>query len=93
MRPVFPVRRMEAPPFTASVDGAVRRIGLATEVAAILMILFGVLIIVFPALVAWILGLLLVLVGVVLLVAHFDARRHHVPSPAVPPPTPPTSGP
>lgn len=79
-------------PFTASVDGAVRRLGLGTEVAAILMILFGVLIIVFPALVAWILGLLLVLVGVVLLVSHFDARRQAAPAPAAPR-DPPTSGP
>lgn len=72
---------MDPTPFTASVDGAVRRMGLATEVAAILMVLFGVLIIVFPALVAWILGLLLVLVGVVLLVSHLDARRHSAPAP------------
>lgn len=91
--PLSGCRSMDASPFTASVDGAVRRMGLATEVAAILMVLFGVLIIVFPALVAWILGLLLVLVGVVLLVSHLDARRHHAMAPVAPPPSPPTSGP
>lgn len=48
----------------------------AAAFLAVSMVVFGVLVIVFPELVAWILGLFLIATGVVLIAMWFDARRH-----------------
>ncbi len=47
-----------------------RRRGISLEVAALLMILFGVLIIVFPGLVAILIGAYLIAAGIVTLLGH-----------------------
>ena len=52
-----------------------RRLGLTGEIAAVLMILFGILIIVFPALIAWLIGLYLIIAGVVQLAGHMGSPR------------------
>ncbi len=41
--------------------------GISCEIAAVVMVVFGVLVIVFPALIAWLVGLFLMVAGVVTL--------------------------
>ncbi len=57
-----------------------KRRGISLEVAALLMILFGVLIIAFPGLVALLVGLYLIVAGVVTLVGHLMKPRATPPS-------------
>ncbi len=47
-----------------------RRRGISLEIAALLMVLFGVLIIVFPSLVALLVGSYLVVAGIITLLGH-----------------------
>ena len=54
----------------SEVQAFFRRRGISLEVAALLMILFGALIIAFPGLVALLVGLYLIVAGVVTLVGH-----------------------
>jgi hypothetical protein len=44
------------------------RLGLSTQAAAVLMIIFGILILVLPQLLPWLVGLLLIILGVLALV-------------------------
>jgi len=52
-----------------------KRIGITGMAAAILMIIFGILVIVFPDLVAWLVGIYLIVVGVVKLVGHISSGK------------------
>jgi uncharacterized membrane protein HdeD (DUF308 family) len=66
-----------------------RRFGITGQAAAVLMVVFGILIIVLPALVAYLVGVYLIVVGILQLMNHFESR----PRTAAPPPAPPTSPP
>ncbi len=59
----------------SEVQDFLKRRGISLEVAALLMILFGVLIIAFPGLVALLVGLYLIVAGVVTLVGHLMKPR------------------
>ena len=65
------------------------RLGITGQAAAILMILFGVLIIVFPALVAILIGVYLIVVGLLQLLGSMEATRGRTTSPGTPPPMSP----
>ncbi|MEE9163586.1 MAG: DUF3096 domain-containing protein [Thermoplasmata archaeon] len=60
----------------SEVQAFLKRRGISLEVAALLMILFGVLIIAFPGLVALLVGLYLIVAGVVTLVGHLMKPRN-----------------
>lgn len=51
------------------------KFGITGMVAAVLMIIFGVLVIVFPNLIAWIVGLYLIIVGAINLFAYFQSTQ------------------
>jgi len=55
-------------------ERAFRRLGVTGEASAVLMIVFGVLVIAFPALIAWIVGVYLIVVGAMQLAAHMGAK-------------------
>ncbi len=55
--------------------GVFRRMGISLEIAAALMILFGILISIFPALVALLVGLYLVVAGIVTLLGHIGGPK------------------
>lgn len=57
------------------------RSGVPVEIVAVLMIVIGILVIVFPELIAWFVGLLLIIGGVLWLVIAFQARRTSPPAP------------
>ena len=57
------------------VEGMLAKFGVTGMVAAILMIIFGVLVIVFPNLIAWIIGLYLIIVGAVNLLGHIQVQQ------------------
>ncbi len=63
----------------SEVQAFLKRRGISLEVAALLMILFGVLIIAFPSLVALLVGLYLIVAGVVTLVGHLMKPRNPTP--------------
>ncbi len=52
-----------------------KRFGLTGTLAAVLMIIFGILVIIFPDLIAWIVGLYLIVVGIVSLLGSIDGAR------------------
>jgi uncharacterized membrane protein HdeD (DUF308 family) len=76
------------PSFQRDVDAAFRRFGITGAAAAVLMIVFGVLILVFPYLVGVLVGLYLIVVGLLQLLGHLEAGRSR---PSLPPP--PSAGP
>ncbi len=61
--------------FGAEAQGFFRRLGITGQVAAVLMIVFGIMVIVMPVLIAWLLGLYLILAGVIQLVGHVGMPR------------------
>jgi uncharacterized membrane protein HdeD (DUF308 family) len=73
---------------TGEVDRVFQRVGITGEAAAILMIVFGILILVFPNLLQWLIGLYLIIVGLLQLMGHMDQRSR---AKAAPPPPPPTT--
>jgi uncharacterized membrane protein HdeD (DUF308 family) len=78
------------PSFQRDVDQAFRRFGITGAAAAVLMIVFGILILVFPYLVGVLVGLYLIVVGLLQLLGHLDAGK---PRTAPPPAPPPSAGP
>ena len=52
-----------------------KKIGITGLTAAILMIVFGILVIVFPSLIAWIVGIYLVVVGLVNLIGEITKGK------------------
>jgi uncharacterized membrane protein HdeD (DUF308 family) len=75
-------------PLSRPVDMVADRTGLTRDAVAILFIVAGALVILFPNFIQFVLGILLIIVGVVWLVNSAQERRarHH------PPPPPPPSG-
>ncbi len=51
------------------------KFGITGMVAAVFMIIFGVLVIIFPDLIAWILGLYLIIVGLINLIGHLQTGQ------------------
>lgn len=51
------------------------KFGITGMVAAIIMIIFGILVIVFPNLIAWIIGLYLIIVGIINLMGHIPSAQ------------------
>lgn len=52
-----------------------KRMGITGLMASVLMIIFGVLVIAFPNLVAWIIGIYLIVVGLVNLIGQVGSRK------------------
>ncbi len=78
--------------FPSQIDRYAQRAGVPPELAALLLVAVGILVIVFPALIAWFVGLLLIVLGVWWLLVVFQARQHAAPR-APPPYTPPPYSP
>lgn len=70
------------------VDRFAGRSGVSAEIVAVLMIVIGILVIVFPKLIAWFIGLLLIAAGVLWLITTFQARRSLAPASSPPPRVP-----
>lgn len=67
------------------------RSGVPIEVLAVLLIVMGVLVIVFPHMIAWLLGLTLIGIGVLWLMSSWGSRRSYAEPPRTygPPPARP----
>lgn len=61
--------------FRSEVDRLFRKLGVTGQAAAALMILFGILILMFPDLVGVLIGVYLVIVGTLQLIGNFEASR------------------
>ncbi len=59
----------------ADLEKMLAKFGITGMVAAIIMIIFGVLVIVFPHLIAWIIGLYLIIVGLINLIQHLQTTQ------------------
>jgi len=61
---------------TEAVEKGLRKIGVTVSkpVLAILTIIFGVLVIVFPDLLAWIVGIFLIIQGILLLTEYYELQ-------------------
>ncbi|HVM44960.1 MAG TPA: hypothetical protein VM582_03400 [Candidatus Thermoplasmatota archaeon] len=68
-------------PLTRSVDAVAGRTGLTRDAVAILFIVAGVIILIWPAIIPIALGLLLIVVGVVWLVTSYRERQATRPPP------------
>ena len=87
---------------TDVVERSLRRIGITVSRPAlgVIAIIFGVLVIAYPPLIAYLIGIFLVIEGILLLTDYLEIRHQHEtttgaspsPPPATNPPTP-TSGP
>lgn len=62
-------------PFTRSVDAVAGRTGLTRDAVAILFIVAGIVIIIWPDIIQYILGIVLIVVGVVWLVSSWQQRQ------------------
>ncbi len=60
---------MEAP------EKMLKKMGFTGLAAAILMVIFGVLVIAFPNLIAWLVGIYLIVVGLVNLIGEMEKRK------------------
>ncbi len=62
---------------TETVEKGLKKMGVAVSkpVLAIIAIIFGLLVIIFPDLIAWIVGLYFVIQGVLLLTDYFESRQ------------------
>ena len=56
------------------VDKIFRKIGISGQIAAIVMIIFGVIVIVFPDLISWLIGIFLIILGIITLVGTLPER-------------------
>jgi uncharacterized membrane protein HdeD (DUF308 family) len=63
----------------ADVESVLAKFGITGMVAAIIMIVFGILVIIFPHLIAWIVGLYLIVVGLINLMGHFQTTQSRPP--------------
>jgi len=61
----------------AMVEEGLRKIGITVSkpILAIMCIIFGILVIVFPELLQWIVGLFLIIQGILLLTDYLEMRR------------------
>jgi uncharacterized membrane protein HdeD (DUF308 family) len=62
-------------PISGEAQRLFRRMGISGEIAAVLLILFGILIIVFPALIVWLVGAYLIVAGLITLAGHARGPR------------------
>ncbi len=62
---------------TDTVDKGLKKMGVTVSkpVLAVLAIIFGLLVIVFPDLLVWIVGLYFIIQGILLLTDYFESRR------------------
>jgi uncharacterized membrane protein HdeD (DUF308 family) len=62
---------------TDTVNKGLKRIGVTVSkpVLAIIAIIFGLLVIIFPDLLAWIVGIYLIIQGILLLTDYLESRR------------------
>lgn len=70
--------------FPSQVDRLAQRAGLPPELVAILLVVAGVLVILFPRLISWFVGLVFIVLGVWWLVSLYQQRQR----PLAPPPGP-----
>jgi uncharacterized membrane protein HdeD (DUF308 family) len=71
-------------PFHAEIDRQFGRFGITGAAAAILMIVFGFVILIRPELVGILVGIYLVVVGILQLLATFEGRPRTSPPPTTP---------
>jgi multisubunit Na+/H+ antiporter MnhC subunit len=80
------------------IDQGLRKAGIhvSTPVLAVICLIFGILLLVFPQLVGYIIGIFLIIQGILLLVNYMESRpetpkpqKRTEPSPPPPPPPPP----
>jgi uncharacterized membrane protein HdeD (DUF308 family) len=62
-------------PFSRPVDAVAAKTGLTRDAVAIIFIVAGVLVLVFPDFIQFVLGILLIIVGVVWLVNSYQQRK------------------
>lgn len=62
---------------TETVDKELKKIGVTVSkpVLALIAVLFGILVIVFPSLLQWIVGLYLIITGILLFADYMELRR------------------
>ena len=62
---------------TGTMDKGLKKIGVTVSkpILAIIAILFGILVIVFPSLLVWIVGLYFIIQGILLLLDYMELRR------------------
>ena len=58
-----------------NVEKMLAKVGITGMVAAVLMIVFGILVIAFSHLIAWIIGLYLIITGIVNLIGHISPKK------------------
>jgi len=87
------------------VDKGLKKAGISVSrpVLAVICIIFGILLLIFPALVGYIIGIFLIIQGILLVVDYMDSNRRQAPStrpytpytepPETPPVAPPTENP
>ena len=59
----------------AAPEKMLEKLGITGMVAAVLTIVFGILVIVFPDLIAWLVGIYLIVVGLIDLIGHLGLRK------------------
>ncbi|MFH1821771.1 MAG: DUF3096 domain-containing protein [Methanobacteriota archaeon] len=59
----------------ATPEKMLKKMGVTGLTAAVLMIIFGVLVIVFPNLISWLVGIYLIVVGLVNLIGHIESMK------------------
>ena len=59
----------------AAPEKMLEKLGITGMVAAILTIVFGILVILFPNLIAWLVGIYLIVVGLIDLIGHLGLRK------------------
>jgi hypothetical protein len=64
-------------------------INVSTPVLAVICLVFGVLLLIFPELVGYIIGIFLLIQGILLLVNYMENRQNNPPRRVEPPPPPP----
>jgi hypothetical protein len=65
-------------------DKIFRKIGISGQIAAIVMIAFGIIVILFPDLISWLIGIFLILIGLITLIGTLPQRpmgNQHQPPP------------
>lgn len=72
-------RAMAPDPLTQPVDAVAGRTGLTRDAVAILFIVAGIIVLLWPDIVQYVLGIVLIVVGVVWLVQSWQARQPKTP--------------
>lgn len=77
------------------VDRGLRRVGITVSkpTLAIICLVFGILLIILPNLVGYIIGIFLIIQGILLVTDYMETRRQATPKRTVEPPPPPSETP